>query len=436
MKNNTSEFKSRTGMLKILLVTEDLPSKSPGGLAQHVLTLANALWREGHHADILGSVRRTDYGNAISAPSFPGKFFEEIPATRGWKELRIGAFVPMKRAFAARNLAKLIVSHANGYDVVHYHGHMPDVAKYLPSDLPFIQTRHDQGSECLVHTRFKQGAVCRDTDPSACPSCIKQHPNFFQRAISVFTVRLFRKNVARAFHQHQVIFVSNSLRSNYVRTAGGNAKSIGIVIHNHIDQVRILNSLKKSPQEDGDSIVPKNLGIRHVFIAGKISPEKGIIAFLKLMLPDIPSDMNFSIAGDGPDEEYLKNNFSHSQIDILGWRSYNEVIQKASTADIIVIPSVWEEPCATTVHEALFLGKPTLALRQGGTPELAQYERYPGQLMLFDDLQAMALFLRGFYSQGTPLLKIAQEDYGADISKIIPNIISQYRLQQSKINSR
>lgn len=427
---------ARAGTLKILLVTEDLPSQSPGGLAQHVLTLAAALQRDGHQVDIIGSTSKSTSGKCFTPfPSFCGNFFSEIPPTRGWKEKQLGTFVPMKRYSAAKKLSEIIIRHANNYDVVHYHGHMPDVAMFLPVDTRFLQTRHDQGSECLTHTRFKQGTVCRETAPESCASCITNSPNPIQKAISKFSVQLFRKNVARAFSKHPVIFVSNSLRINYARTMGGNPDEAGKVIHNHIDQMRILENIRinsKNIEENQPPMVSEAKTARHVFIAGKIYPEKGILEFIQLMRSALPPDMHISIAGDGPEEQYLREHCIHERISVLGWCAYDQVIQMASAADIIVVPSVCEESCPTTIHEALFLGKPTLALRRGGTPELAQYERYPGQLMLFDDLRSLTQFLQQSPPSNNMTAPAANHVYGAEISKLLPYIVDQYRLQQSK----
>ena len=57
-------------------------------------------------------------------------------------------------------------------------------------------------------------------------------------------------------------------------------------------------------------------------------------------------------------------------------------------ADIVIVPSVWEEPCGTTILEALRLGKVCYALERGGTPELVVYGA-PGQLRLFSDIAAL-----------------------------------------------
>lgn len=106
--------------------------------------------------------------------------------------------------------------------------------------------------------------------------------------------------------------------------------------------------------------------------------------------------MHITIAGDGPDAERFKAEFRSEQITFLGWCTPETTLRMTATADIIVVPSVWEEPCATTVLEGLLFGKPTFALELGGTPELAVYSSYPDQLRLHPDMSSLVRDLVSF----------------------------------------
>ena len=63
--------------MRILLVSEDLPSPGMGGLARHVLALARALITEGHTVDLMGN---DDYrlDDAEEKMTFDGLFFSEL----------------------------------------------------------------------------------------------------------------------------------------------------------------------------------------------------------------------------------------------------------------------------------------------------------------------------------------------------------------------
>lgn len=375
--------------MRILIVSEDIPYPNMGGLAKHALTLARALVRAGHEVDLLGCDEHPitvcgEEGN------FGGRFFGELSGHHaGWKEISFGMFMPPKRSSIARRFASIILHHAPNYDVVHYHGHIPNVARYLPPEINFVQTRHDQGGDCFKHTRFRNGQICASVNPEDCAGCVKAHgtPNALQRAVSKQAVIRFRKEVAESFRMHKTVFVSDMLLRNFARSCGqGNW---GQTVHNFVDRAGIERIREAAAQ-----LPPRN-GF-HVFIAAKLYPAKGVDQFLAALKPHIRPDMTITIAGDGADEKRLRKEFECSQIQFLGWCSPDKTLKLASVSDAIVVPSVWEEPCATTVLEGLFLGKPTFALRRGGTPELATYAAHPEQLRLHDDLPSLVADLVTF----------------------------------------
>jgi glycosyltransferase involved in cell wall biosynthesis len=363
-----------------------------GGLAKHVLTLARALVRAGHQVDILGGDKHP-IEVAGEEGQFGGRFFGELNGHDiGWKETKLGVFLPQRRTWVARRFARIILRRANDYDVVHYHGHAPNVARFIPPHINFVQTRHDQGSECLIDTRFRGGAICSATDASNCANCRVDNPNILQRAVSTMAVKRYRKEVAQGFLQHKTIFVSDMLYRNFSRSLGD--KKWGTVVHNFADGPTIERMRKAAPSVRTDT------NRLNVFIAAKLYPAKGVEPFLHELYRQIPANMHVTIAGDGPDAERFRQEFKSEQITFLGWCNPETTLSMTAAADLIVVPSVWEEPCATTVLEGLLFGKPTFALALGGTPELAVYSSYPDQLRLHPDMPSLVKDLVTFQPQG------------------------------------
>lgn len=374
--------------MRILLVSEDIPAPSMGGLAKHVLALARALVADGHHVDLMGN---DDHPPAVAADEldFGGRFLPELSGQfDGWKEMSLGVFMPPKRSAIARGFARSILRRAADYDVIHYHGHLPNVASFLPASLNFIQTRHDQGSDCLIHTRFRRGAICRSTDTAHCAGCRTQQPSWLQRQISSIAVRRFRNEVKEGFRRHKTVFVSDMLQANLKRSFGD--RSWGVTVHNFIDTapVRAVAAATQRPQPAADGPVS-------VFIASKLYPAKGVDAFLAAVgRRQGTSRLQIAIAGDGGDEAALRA--AHPDVQFLGWQDGRSTLSHAARADAVVVPSVWEEPCASTVLEALLLGKTVFALRRGGTPELAAYASGPDQLRLHDCMDELVDALLAF----------------------------------------
>lgn len=401
--------------MRILMVTEDLPAPQVGGLGKHVVTLSNHLIRIGHEVDILGRSDR-DYASVRSEVGFNGRFIGGFSMKgSGWKEAQLGAFVPPKRPAQAQRIAKSVMAHSPNYHVIHYHGHLPMIGRYLPPSIPFVQSRHDQGSECVTHTRFRDGNVCNAIDPRECAKCIKPAPGQIRTLISAQAVRRYRREVAETFAQRPTIFVSDFLRKNFKRAVPTVDLERSRVIHNFIDLERIRRIADESVQ-----IVP-----RSILIAARIDAAKGFGEFLRAFESKIYGDVTVEVVGDGPDREILQRRYSSERIRFCGWQPYEEVISKARRAHACVIPSICEEACSTTILEALCLGRPCITLGRGGTPELMAYQRYPGQLHLAGDMEELIAHTLEAISKN-PLEFSLPMAFGADVSEIAALITNCY----------
>ena len=358
--------------MKILQICEDIPARQLGGLGKHVVALGNALLAVGHDVSLMGRTE-PDYAQCAAEIGFHGRFIAgfENPF-KGWKEGQMGLFNPWKRPHFARQIARAITAHAPGFDVLHYHGHHPMVAAYVPPELPFIQTRHDQGSECITHVRFRQGQVCDATDPRVCAQCAHPNPGPLRTAVSAAAVRRYRDETAEGYARHPVVFVSDFLRRNFVRAVPGADMSRAHVVHNFVDEARLL-PLQLGPD-----------GHIRVHVAGRLDASKGIVDFTRLLAPRMPATWSLHLYGDGPQRDELKSLCGPSIV----WHGHtpmDKVLADLAMASVVVVPSLWEEPCGTVILEALRSGLSCYALARGGTPELARYGAQ-GQLRLFADL--------------------------------------------------
>lgn len=393
--------------MHILMVSEDIPTPGIGGLAGHTLALARALAAAGHTVDLMGN---DDYPVSENHEllQFGSHFFPDLHGQfTGWKEMQLGVFMPWKRIVLAQRFAKAIRKRAHDYDVIHYHGHLPNIANHLPSEINFIQTRHDQGSDCLIHTRFIRGQICSSTDPHDCAQCRSKHPNFLQRTISAFAVNQFRRDVMKGYERHKTVFVSQQLQKNCQRGLGSAIG--GIVVHNFIDEQRIQVALSKI-------INPSRPDRIQVIIAAKLYAAKGIGIFLKTIATQPHESLKISVVGSGPEEAELRATFPTVQF--YGWQSSPQTLQLTANAQAVVVPSMCEESCATTVLEGLALGKTVFALRLGGTPELSIYASTPSQLQLFDDMPSLVKGLLTFAAQPsitTPSTTVSTAKQAADV---------------------
>ena len=408
--------------MKILLVCEDLPAKMVGGLGKHVVTLGNALIAAGHVVTLMGH-NGIRYEECAEEVGFKGKFIDGFDnPIRGWKERQLGFFNPLRRPLFARRLAAAILANSRGFDVVHYHGHLPMVGRYIPENINFVQTRHDQGGDCITNVRFKDGGVCSDREPSACAKCIHPNPGPLRTKLSAIAVERYRYEVMDAFARHPVVFVSDFLRQNFKATMSDAQLSRSHVIHNFVDEEVLY-------QGKDDSLPSASLNNIRIHITGRIDEPKGIAALLDLLAPQMPTTWHVDVFGDGPLRQAVETRHKSQAITFHGHRLYRETINATRAATVVVVPSVWEESCGTVILEALRLGKVCYALARGGTPELGRYGA-PGQLRLYDDLPSLVAAL------------LAADDFAdhlggssADVKAVVPQLLNVYAAGANKFGS-
>ncbi len=84
----------------------------------------------------------------------------------------------------------------------------------------------------------------------------------------------------------------------------------------------------------------------------------------------------------------LRETLKHrDQIKMLGYRE--DVKQQLASADICVVPSIWQEAFALSVSEPMMCAKPVIASRVGGIPELIE-DGESGMLVPAEDIEALA----------------------------------------------
>jgi glycogen(starch) synthase len=415
---------------RVLLVSELLPDPQPGGLARHVLDLADELHRRGHAVDLMGQA-----GQAVPLQQQgPGRF---VAAVRGhqrrWKEGTLGCFHPLRAPLVVRGLRDAIVAQAPSYDVVHYHGHLPWVGALLPAGLPFTQTRHDYSGDCPLKTRFRAGrddpaARCDSSDAADCAGCATGRPNVLQRVLSAAAVRDLRQRTAEALAARPVVFVSQHVRQRFERS--GIASPQGQVIH---------NALARAPlQAAAQGVLPAGDGGVDVFAAAVLWPYKGFASLLDTLQrqPAPPPGWRLTVAGDGPQRAELQARHQALPVQWLGWQAPPQVLQRLARADALVVPSTWDEPCASIVLEGLALGRVVYALRRGGTPELAAAAGPgAGRLRLFDDMDTLVSALRQHDTGAEPPLQALQH-FDGDMAHMADAVLAHYARHFQPRNAR
>lgn len=152
-----------------------------------------------------------------------------------------------------------------------------------------------------------------------------------------------------------------------------------ITVHNGIDIKRFVEAQPierfRINLSDEDFVV---------FFSGRLTKEKGILELIQAIkkIKTIPH-LKLIIAGasfygkDTSVHPYLKELIKESedikdQVIFTGFIDYKEMPSFLKIANIIVVPSMWEEPFGLTVLEAMAAGVPLITTKSGGIPEVCE----------------------------------------------------------------
>jgi len=115
---------------------------------------------------------------------------------------------------------------------------------------------------------------------------------------------------------------------------------------------------------------------RSLLYLGRMDQVKGVDTLLKAMpevIKQIPNAI-LTLAGNGPYinfcEALSKNLGLDNSVDFLGYRNYEDVAELLKESTIVVVPSIWPEAFGLVNVEAMSVGRPVVACRVGGIPEI------------------------------------------------------------------
>lgn len=198
--------------------------------------------------------------------------------------------------------------------------------------------------------------------------------------------RAIRKAMARCV---EVVSVSAALKGTLMSFGVPEAKIR--VIPNGVDTDRF------HPMDRREARMQLSLPLegRRVVFVGNLVPVKGLPVLLQAMT-ELPADVTLSLVGDGTQraelDALIKRLGLVGRATLVGRVPHAAIPLWLNAADLFCLPSV-SEGCPNVVIEALACGRPIVASRVGGIPELLQDERC-GLLVAPNDPAALAAALR------------------------------------------
>lgn len=207
-----------------------------------------------------------------------------------------------------------------------------------------------------------------------------------------------------------LVAVSNAVKQEYIR-AGYTAESIE-VIYNGVDS-RFLKPLSDKHSESRET---GNECTQLLYI-GRLNTEKGILVILRalelLVHKQGRQDLHLSIFGDGDKsyiselESFIRAKQLTQTVTFHGRVPQDELIEYYDRSDILLVPSLWQEPFALVTAEAMARGVPVIASKVGGTGERITHDAN-GLLVEPGDEQALAAAITQLVENPGKLAQLAQ----------------------------
>ncbi len=307
-----------------LKVMEIIRSAS-GGMKEHYITLVKGLKEKGFNVVALcnfeGLVMEElqDAGIEVYRFSLPGEVQPLLDTMRVWKIVRI--------------------AHKHDVDVVHCHGFKAGVLGRMGA---------------LLINRPKVYTMHNFILPMGTP-------------IKKWTVQKLEQNLSR--RTEEIIAVSHALKQDIIKNCQLPPNRIK-VIHNGIS----------FPSHFSGPEVRRHLSLdKDVILVGTVArliPSKGVDIFLEAipMVVNVLKNIRFVVIGSGPYEEVLKKKAEALQLkNRVTFLGYVEPIWDYLDAlDIFVLPTL-SEGLGLSILEAMAVGKPVIATRVGGIPEIISH---------------------------------------------------------------
>jgi spore coat protein SA len=164
-----------------------------------------------------------------------------------------------------------------------------------------------------------------------------------------------------------IVVVSGFIRKTITSVWGETADKKCKVLYNGVDDF-FINALKEECTKSFK-----------VVFHGRVSPDKGVDLLVESLASLCNQNIELKIIGGSWYDEGIKSVFFdrmketisnfNVNVSFTGYLSYEQIPNELSSADLIVLPSVWDDPFPLVVLEAMAAKKVLVTTFSGGIPE-------------------------------------------------------------------
>lgn len=364
--------------MKIVFVSTLYAPNERGGAERTVRILAETLVTKGHEAVVISlapdGVAREGTLNGVRTYYVPlaNVFWKQSEEARSRAARMLWHFIDAYNPVMAHRVGKILEREQP--DVVQT-GNLQGFSVSLWRTvrrlrIPLVQMLHDYYLGCPKSTMTAGDGNCA----KQCRMCrVYSTPRRICSDLPVAVISLSRRMLARL----TATGLFAEVRHKFIIHGANNSSP------------RVTPRIDKAP---GAPIVAGYLG--------RMENTKGIEVLLEAA-KQLPARQIRIVLGGTGDEEYVRNlrrKYSGENIRFLGFVKPTEFFEHI---DVLVVPSVWEEPLGRVIYEGYAHGVPAMVANVGGMPEIVDIDR-TGYVFKSGDSSEVAGYLQRMIDTGWP----------------------------------
>jgi glycosyltransferase involved in cell wall biosynthesis len=222
--------------------------------------------------------------------------------------------------------------------------------------IPIVQTMHEFKAICPTYSLFSDGKLCEKCSDFRFFNAVKHRCNRGSLSRSIIsTIESYASLTLGAVSKIDRFIAVSEFQAEKVAEMGVPREKI-TTIRNFIDVDNIVPSFRK--------------GTYFIYF-GRLEINKGIWPLLKAF--EAMPDEHLLIVGDGSEKESLERHCTEHALTNVKFKKFCDqqelgALVRGSIASIV--PSIWYETFGLSAAESLAYGKPVIASRIGGLPEV------------------------------------------------------------------
>jgi len=340
--------------MKILLINKFLCLK--GGDAISTLTTGHLLEKKGHKIIFWGMKHPFN-------PDYPYKdyFVSYIDFNKSMNVVQ--QFMATLRILYSLEAKSKIESllRTEKPDIVHLNNFAHQISPsilhvFARHKIPTVMSMRDYKLVCPSYTMLTEDKPCEKCKNGHYYQCVLHHcakNSYFKSALNMMEMYLHH-NIMHIYDLVDVFISPSRFLKNKLEEMGFKRNIVYLPNFVHLEEF----STQFNWQDNS------------IVYFGRLSKEKGLLTLIEAV-KDL--DVKLKIIGEGP----LKSNFKFkikneklSNVELLGYKSGEELTNEIQKSMFVVLPSEWYENNPRSIIEGFALGKPAVGSRIGGIPEL------------------------------------------------------------------